>query len=53
MSAAVPPAMKTSEPKPRSRRPRARRRNEERPAVLNQATADEFEREGLGVAPKE
>jgi hypothetical protein len=32
---------------------RARRRAPPKTPELNQATADEFEREGMGVAPKE
>ena len=33
--------------------PRGRRGQKPRDEAQNQATADEFEREGLGVAPKE
>ncbi len=43
--------MKASAPKPRI--PRGKRGKKPASAEINQATANEFEREGLGVAPKE
>ena len=47
----VSPHMKASAPKPRI--PRGKRGKKPASAEINQATANEFEREGLGVAPKE
>jgi hypothetical protein len=43
--------MKSSDPK--AKQPPARRPKQGDPDELNQATSKEFEREGLGVAPKE
>jgi len=43
--------MKPTETKPR--RPRVRDGRRPDPKQVNQATSEEFEREGMGVAPKE
>ena len=42
---------KQSQPKPKQ--PRGRRTGHPTDRNLNQATTDEFEQEGMGVAPKE
>jgi len=43
--------MKTTQAKPRQSRVRNGRKPD--PKQINQATSKEFEREGMGVAPKE
>jgi len=43
--------MKAAPSKPKV--PRGRRGKKPAPAEVNQATTEEFERDGLGVAPKE
>ena len=40
-------------PRAKPRQPRGRRTGHPTDAKLNQATTEEFEQEGLGVAPKE
>lgn len=49
--------MKTPKTSKRSKKPsetlRVRRRGRGDVDEMNQATADEFEREGMGIAPKE
>lgn len=44
---------KQSQPKPKPKLPRGRRTGHPNDKKLNQATTEEFEQEGLGVAPKE
>jgi hypothetical protein len=39
--------------KSKTKPPRGRGGKKGNPTQLNQATADDFEREGLGIAPKE
>ena len=49
-----PKAMaKTKQSQPKPKQPRGRRTGHPTDRKLNQATTDEFEQEGMGVAPKE
>ena len=44
---------KTKPTQPKPKQPRGRRTGHPTDNKLNQATSDEFEQEGMGVAPKE